>query len=439
MAKWKIIVRKAGSSTNFIDIGEVDQFHSLGIHLRYNEISRWELAVDANSLAASYFYEIARDPNNKGRGGIRVYRDGDLIISGPMLHMSERVNSREKMLTIQGADELWYVYARAHLMNPRYFTTAMTSRDHVPNKATTSDAEYYAGAIVHEAIDSHVINTPDTERNLFYGKSIRSNIGFNFKYENGVPGGTVEYKWMIGSGENLWENMKGILDYSDYNGFPIRVYGQQEGDWVVFRTETPPYKPNARLSYKLGTITEYEYIREAPTCNMIQVAATVKTSASDSTPKRIFNHAGDEVSKSHYGWIERFEEHGGARSLEGSTTTSEAYKELLKYAKAKLREYGEKISFSFKFQESPSVKYGHKADGDGVSYFRIGCKVPVELINTSTEDIVRSVIFRVSGNEETIEPTVGSEGVIAKGFRHFDQLNKLWARYTGLSVRDNAF
>lgn len=437
MAKWKVVVRKGGTTTNFIDIGEIDQWISLGVNLNYNEVSRWELTLDATSLGAKLFYEIAAHDQNRGRGGVRIYRDGDLILSGPMFNIRERVNAREKVLIVQGADELGYVADRAHLMNPRYFTTAMNGRDYVPDKVTTTDDAYYAGAIVHEAIDGHVINTGGGGRNIGFATSVRSNIGFNFKYANGVSG-TVEYKWLIGGGENLWDNIKTILDFSEYKGMPVRLYGRQEGDQVVFRTEIPTLKPNAKLSYKLGTITEYEYSRERPECNQLLVGATVRSSSSDNSPKRIFSHGGDQVSKDYYGWIEKFEEHGSARSLEGSTTTSEAYKELDKYIQAKLKEYGEKITFAFKFQETPGVKYGHKPDADGVSYFRIGDIVPVELINTSTTDIVRQVNFRVSGAEETIEPIVGPQGVIARGFRHFDKLKRLESRYTGLAVRDNS-
>ncbi len=433
-AKWKVVVRKGGTTTNFIDLGEIDQWLNLSINLNFNEVSKWELTLDATSYAAQMWYEIFNHLDNGGRAGVRIYRNDDLILSGPYLNFRERVNPKEKTLIIQGADELQYIADRAHLMNPLFMTTNMTSRDHVPNKATTTDPEYFAGAIVWDAIENHLMN--HTSRSISFVSQVRSNIGYNFKYANGVSG-TVDYRWMIGSGENLFENIKSILDISDFNGMPVRLYGTQEGDKVVYRVETPVLKPNAILSYKLGTITEYDYSRERPTCNQLQSAATVRTSSTDTTGKRIFSHAGAEESKRYYGIIEKFEEHGGARSLEGSTTTSEAYKELAKFIQGKLKEYGEKISFQFTFQETPSVQYGHKADGQGVSYFRLGNKVPVELINASTTDIVRSVQIRVSGQQETIQPSVGPNGIIARGLRHLDRLRSLENRVTDLTVRDN--
>jgi len=90
-AKYRIRVR----NKDLQFIGEVPHWIRLQVQLYFNEVSKWVLELDLNSEGAKHFLNIAADPNNGGKGGVYIERNGYFLLSGPMTEISETVSADE--------------------------------------------------------------------------------------------------------------------------------------------------------------------------------------------------------------------------------------------------------------------------------------------------------------------------------------------------------
>ncbi|SFT04046.1 Gp37-like protein [Marininema halotolerans] len=422
MAEYRVRVR----DKTFGFIGEIDEWISLEISLMYNDISKWILKLDANSKGAQFFYDLMMDSNIGGVPGIHVERNGYFLLSGPMTDAEEVVSPSEgETLTIYGSCDMQWIADRLALPHPKYMASPyMTSslygdgsnghQDAYPNAGDTKDR--YASNHIHAFVSDNIGQDQEYPlRRLPFLNCISRNCGYL------IPNEETSY----GRGENLLQLIQGIADYSEYKGKPLQILCRQYwtgSKWEVrFETVEPSSKPGAVMSQSLGSIIGYTYKRSRPTANMIQVGG------SGEGVKRVFAHSGDNPSIAYYGLIESFEEYTGTKYDEKDPKHAKELKVLVKEVKAKLKETAEQTVIQLNFQETQAVQYGRD--------FGLGDKVPIYLKRTSTTDIVRSATFRLQGKEETIELTIGNQGVISKGLRVFDRLNKLEYRYNGLTKR----
>ncbi len=417
---------------DFRFIGEVPHWIRLQINLYHNEVSKWRLELDLNSEGAKHFLKIAADPDNGGKGGVYIERNGHLLLSGPMTEISETVSAEDgEMLIVSGSCDLQWIADHLALPHPQYFRSPYMTldgtakgghSDYIPNKRTPS--AQHASWHIHTAVRTNIGEGAPSQRPPLPFLTTRDNSVGYF-----IPSG----EHTIARGENLFELCKGVADYSDYKGYPIRMTAYQYRSGtnpdgspaykIRFECIESQEKPNVILSPDLGNIIAWTYTRQRPEGNMILMAGSGEGSA------RKFSYGGDDPSKQFYGQIERFEEYTGALPNEGEGDPEwSVEKNLLNMEiHAKLAEYAERTIFEFQFQETPSVQYGRD--------FQIGDKVKVVLRRQSTIDVVRSVSFDVSDQEERIGVVVGKQSAISKGLRLFDQVKKLYYRYDALTKR----
>ena len=420
VAFYRILVR----DKNLQFIGEAT-WQRLQINLFFNEVGRWQIEVDGKSETAELFRRIAADPENEGKGGIYITRNGHFLISGPMTEIEEEVSQEGERLIISGSCDLRFIENHLALPHPQYFnspymtldgTASGGHSDYIPDKA--SPAALYASTHIHTAVRSNIGEGAPSQRPPLPFLTTRDNqVGYL------IPAG----EHTIARGENLFELCKGVADYSDYKGYPIRMtaYQYQSGVnsdgspayKIMFECIAAQDKPNALLSPEAGTVTAYTYRREAPEANKILMGGSGQGKA------RKFAYGGDSVSQGLYGIIESFEEYTGGEETNWATEEKLLKKEI----DAILAERAEKTIFAFQFQETPAVQYGE--------HFQIGDRVPIVIKNQSTMEVIREVSFDVSGEEETIEIVAGPQSAISRGLRLFDRVKKLEHRYSGLTKR----
>lgn len=420
-ASYLILVR----DKDFRFIGEASTWQRLQVNLFFNEVSTWQIEVDGKSETAELFRRIAADPENEGKGGIYITRNGHFLISGPMTEIEEEVSQEGERLIISGSCDLRFIANHLALPHPQYFnspymtldgTSSGGHSDYIPNKATP--IAQYASWHIHTAVRTNIGEDAPSQRPPLPFLVTRDNqVGYL------IPAG----EHTIARGENLFELCKGVAGYSDYMGYPIRMtaYQYQSGTnsdgspayKIRFECIAAQDKPNALLSPEAGTVTAYTYRREAPEANKILMGGSGQGSA------RRFAYGGDTVSQSLYGIIESFEEYTGG---DANSWTVEQ-KILKKEIEAILAEKAEKTFFAFQFQETPAVQYGE--------HFQIGDRVPIVVKGQQTMEVIREVSFDVSGEEESIELVAGPQSAISRGLRLFDQVYNLRRRYNGLNKR----
>jgi len=414
-------------------IGEVPNWIRLQVNLYFNEVSKWVLELDLNSEGAKHFLNIAADPNNRGVGGVYIERNGHLLLSGPMTEISESVSKEEgERLIVSGSCDLQFIADRLALPHPQYFRspymtldgTANTGHtDYIPDRASPS--AQYASWHIHTLVRTNIGESAPAQRPPLSFLTTRDNsVGYL------IPAG----EFTVARGENLFELCKGVADYSDYKGYPIRMvaYQYQSGTnpdgspayKIRFECVASQTKPNAILSPDLGTITDWTYTRQRPEANKILMAGSGEGKG------RKFAYGGDTASQNLHGIIEAFEEYTAAQpnTGEGDPKWTDEKKLLEKEINAKMAEYAEQTIFTFTFQETSLVQYGQ--------HFQIGDIVPTRLKRQSTTDVVRAVSFDVQGDQERIELVVGKQSAISKGLRIFDQVKNLRFRYNGLTKRN---
>lgn len=426
-AKYRIRVR----NKDLQFIGEVPHWIRLQVQLYFNEVSKWVLELDLNSEGAKHFLNIAADPNNGGKGGVYIERNGYFLLSGPMTEITETVSVDEgEKLIVSGSCDLQWIADHLALPHPKYMTSPYMTTDGTANGGHTDYFPNLSDTTTNAKASTHIHNF--VWDNIGEGQEqVSRRLSFLTTRDN-LVGYTIPNKERsAGRGENLFELCKGIADYSDYKGYPIRMvaYQYQSGTnpdgspayKIRFECLASQAKPNAIMSPDLGTITAYTYTRQRPEANQILMGG------SGQGKSRRFAYSGDTASKNLHGVIESFEEYTGHINDSQNSRWNEEKETLAREIGAILAEKAEKTIFSFQFQETPTVQYGRD--------FQIGDIVPVRLKRQSTTDVVRAVSFDVDGDQERIEVVVGKQSAISKGLRLFDRVKNLEYRYNGLTKR----
>ncbi|MCS1351141.1 siphovirus ReqiPepy6 Gp37-like family protein [Mechercharimyces sp. CAU 1602] len=402
-------------------VGEVDEYISLQVELKYNEVSKWTLKLDATSDGAQLFYNLMDDPNNGGIGGVYIERNGYLLLSGPYLDAEEEASVAGEYLTLSGSCDMIWIQNHLALPHPKFMASPKMSSSLYPDSTTNyhtdqypnegdSNKRYASNHIHSFVVDNFGQTQEESLRRLDFLNCVDNDNGYL------IPNAEKSRA----RGESMLPFIQGIADYSEYKGYPLQILCRQylnAGDWEVrFETIEPSIAGNAVMSMSLGTIVSYTYKRIRPKATQILVGG------SGEGVDRVFAYTKDDASRSMYGRIEAFEEYTGEKPDDGEET-----KNLIKYANQRLSEYGEQTSFQFQFQETEAVRYGRD--------FKLGDKVRVILKRQTTTNIVRAVSFSVSGNQEEIQIAVGKTNAVHTGLRLFDRLRNLEHRYDGLTKR----
>lgn len=436
-SKYRIRIRK-WERGNFRFIGEVDHWISLEIQIPFNAVGVWALEINMTSDSnpdeltdtAKHFLNISSDTLNQGRGGVYIERNGHFLMSGPMTEITESTTEKGKTLRVIGSCDLQFIADKMAMPLPRYYSSPYMTvdgtperghSDYMPNKGSTGSRR--ASWDIYAAVRNNVGENGPPER---------PPLPFLTTRDNGVGYLIPEGEYTIARGENLLELCRGVADYSDYHGHPIRMTayqyptGQLDIDGfpeykVMFESIAPRDQSNVILSPELGTVGNYTYTRKRPQTNTILIGGSGEGSA------RRFYYGWDSDSIALYGIIESFQEYTGIATGKDNVTWAEERAKLAQEVQAILAENAEQTTFVFEFHETPNIQYGRD--------FQVGDRVYIRLRGEETSEIVRHVSFSVSETEERMDLIVGKQSAIYQGLRLFDELNQLKIRYSGLTKR----
>lgn len=419
-------------------IGEVESWINLEIQLHMNDVGVWAIEVSVpsetdpkkTSKSAQLFLDIAADPNNSGKAGVYIERNGHFLMSGPLTEIEETCSDSGHTLKVIGSCDLQFIADKMAMPHPRTWsspymtvdgTTGTGHSDYMPNKGSTGArrASWHIYAAVRNNIGEN-------------GPSGRPPLPFLATRDNSVGYLIPEGEYTIARGENLFQLCKNVADYSDYKQYPIRMTayqydtGQKDSDGspvykVRFECLAAQNRANVILSPDLGTIGNYTYTRKRPEAN------TILMGGSGEGKRRLFYYGWDTPSLQAYGTIESFEEYTGIRTGEDGVTWAQERAKLTQEIQAILAEKAEQTTFTFEFRETPMIQYGRD--------FQIGDRVYIRLRGKETSEVVRFVSFAVSGNEERMDLVVGKQSSIYKGLRLFDDMQKMKFRYSDLTKR----
>lgn len=119
MAQYRVLIR----NQEWKVVGQVDQWISLDIELKYNEVSKWTLKLDVLSKSAQLFYELLSNPQNGGIPGVYIERNGMFLLSGSVVDVEESVQADGEVLTLYGDCDLRWVAKRLALPHPKYMAS----------------------------------------------------------------------------------------------------------------------------------------------------------------------------------------------------------------------------------------------------------------------------------------------------------------------------
>lgn len=359
----------------------IDDFIRMDLVLRYNDLGTWQLELDYDSPGAQALLSVWKDTTPKGLPGINVQRNGtEAFFSGPIRNLEEHWSADGHRLIISGYDDLAFLYERMFIMTPFAYQTSYASAYH----QLSGNAEIIIKDIVTKTLGS----SASAERQLsFLDVTLNQNRGYGSCLSRGRF-------------QNALRECQRLAAFSEQKGVPIGFYMKQFGQRFQFDCYLPVDKSSTVIfSPDIGNVTEYRYIQQAPTGNLVMAGD------GNSGATRGFAYGGDTPSRNQYGTIEMFVDAGNYDPTKISDEVDKA-----------LAENAEKTGFEFTYKELDSFKF--QTD------WNLGDKVRFQRGIESFADLVREVKITVDESGEVIQPVIGTAG-LGRTFRLFDRVRNL--------------
>lgn len=379
---WTVRVRDIHGN----QVGEVDDYQELLLGLKFNDVSTWSLTVDrGNRLAQKLLTPGA---------GIVVLRNGNTVLSGTWQDQNHQRSGDQNSVTITGSDDT--ILLRQREGHPQPGSTAppySSTAEQVVTGAATSVMSVF---VVWDAGPG----APVVARRALSG------------LVDVVYGGQV-------TGRGRWQDLltlfQELADQGAVNGIPpgFRVVQLSNGLW--FETYQPTDR-TAKVKFSLGlsNMSEFTYKRTAPEVNYVYVGG-----AGEGTARTIYEK-GDNASIALWGRREGFID-----ATSAATTT-----ELDAAATKELTDKRERNSFAVTPVDLPKMAFGvHYGLGDRVSAVLDvvgpdGGNQQGDVIS----DVLRECKIRITPDDTTITPVVGTDGLAAAPVRMFKVLKDLTRR-----------
>lgn len=402
-------------------VAEIDDYQSLTLMMKYNDVSKWVLTLPTNSIAAR---EIL-----KYQAGIVVVRDGITIFSGPVAVRSRTWNEEGDTLQVEGYDDTVWLERRVGYANPS---------EH-PSGANNTFFPFFP------------LRFPSTEPTVYdIRKGKAETIMKEFVYYNFGPGALPERRV---SGLTVQEDLKRgktvtgkgrfqpVLDMQKslaLSGGDLGFRVVQVGKSLEFQVYDPTDKTQTAIfSPLLNNLKGFEYSIEDSETNYVIVGGDGEGKS------RLFIEGGSS-SIAKYGRFESFLDKGDSADVE----------ELQQAIDEELAEKAEKMSLSIYPIDTEQLAFGRDYGlGDKVS---IVITQPNELITyedihyfiseyqTITvqtkrmkeiqekieviSDVVREISISITPDGEEIIPTIGTPESLSrkvpKIFRDIKNLKK---------------
>lgn len=332
-------------------IGQVDDFTSLELNLKFNDVSSWQLVVDGASPAVGMLTDAR---------GVIVVRDGVTLLSGPVLGKQQTLAGGRETVTFNGADDTVWLARRLALPSAAPYTAAAYD-------TATGPAE----TVLRGYVDRNLGASAVAARQLTY---------FTQPASAGI-GSTV-------TGNARFDNLLALLQSLALAGGDLGFRIVQSGTGLTFDVYQPVDRSStAVFSIPLGNLAAYDLKTSAPALDYVVVAGQGTGTG------RVFVEGGDSASLTTYGRIEFFQDR---RDTPDTTVLTQARDETLAANKPV-------TSLSLTPVDTASVTFGRD--------YNLGDKVTVAVAGQTVRDVVRQVNLKLSAStSELLTPTVGTPG-----------------------------
>jgi hypothetical protein len=265
--EWKIEVRNAALQR----VGELDDYQSLEMVLKFNDVSTWTLSTTrCNRLAAELVLPGA---------GIVVTRNGATVLSGPWTKRRDAKSADRDQITMSGVDDTVWLNRRE--------ASPVPSASGPPYSAQASD------------LSSGVASTVLRDY-------VNLNAGPGAVAVRRVPGLTIGTDPVVGAsvaGTARWQVLLPMLQElataGAVDGVPIGFRVVQVGTGLEFQTYQPAdLTATAVFSSGFGNLEGFEYEVTAPEANYVFVGGAGEGTA------RVIQEKPDSASVAKWGRIE---------------------------------------------------------------------------------------------------------------------------------------
>jgi hypothetical protein len=335
-------------------LGEIDDFRSLTMPLRFNRTSEWELVLDGDSPGAALLTET---------GGLIVERDGRVLLSGPVRQITRALSGGRSTVTVKGFDDT--VWLDRRLAPP------------VPSGPPYASAAYHT---VNGAAESVMRTYVDS--NLGPAATAGRRLARFALAADGLRGSSVK-------GSARFTMLLELLQALALSGGDLGFRIVQSGETLVFEVYQPAdMTTTAIFSVEFGNLLGYEYQTSAPQANYVYVGGGGEGTA------RVIVEGGDTSSIDVHQRIEApFRDR---RDTEDVATLEQQRAESLLEMQAQ-------TSLSITPIDTEAVAFG--------THYGLGDRVTVVIDGVEVQDVVREVLLTVTADEgEVLTPTLGTPG-----------------------------
>ncbi|GGP72067.1 siphovirus ReqiPepy6 Gp37-like family protein [Streptomyces melanogenes] len=410
LGEYRVIVRDA----QLVPIGMVDDYLSLEMVSKFNDVGAWTLKINAGRYHAKLFQPGC---------GIAVYREGVTapILSGPVQGIQKYwtvdTDSGDGALFITGVDDNQLVASRLAFPAPGNPADQQTR---VSDSATDREAAYALQSLIdwnagsHSRSDRRPINYATPNGSTWPYDHWGPKVPFSVRFDNlrDVVRPIAE------AGQLGWRN---VYD-PESRSIRLETYRVQDRSDVV------------RFSPDLGNLKQIVYSQTAPKVTRVIVAAQGEGK------DRWIKQYTDADAEAYWGLIaEAFVDARDiplvkgadgkaalAAKTEEGTTVATAQATMDQRAAAALSE-GQAVGNMQVYPiDTPTCTYG--------VHWRLGDKVTCLVDGTVHQDIVRQVTISDSADGSTITPNIGNQGTDQPS-NVFSEIKALWRRVNQLSTR----
>jgi hypothetical protein len=332
--------------------GQIEDFRSLQMQLRFNRTSTWLLELDADSPAVALL----------GRtDGLIVERDGATLLSGPVTSRERTSEAESQTVTVTGVDDTVWLERRLALpvpSGPPYSTVAY------------DDKSGAAETVLRYFVDRNLGPSATVARRL-QPLTLAADLG---------RGSTVR-------GRGRFHTLLELLQPLALTGGDLGFRIVQVDSALEFQVFAPDDRTGtAVFSEQMGNLAGFTYSESAPPADYVYVGGQGEGTT------REFVEGGTQADIDVYGRIELFKDRRDAEDL---ATLEQARAEALAEAQAP-------TSLSISPIDTDAVAFGVE--------YGLGDRVTVVIDGEVIQDVVREVDLKLTSEGEALAPVVGTPG-----------------------------
>lgn len=358
-------------------VAELDGFSQLTMNLRFNAVSNWELILSQTLTG----YDLKKH-------GVVIYKDGQVLLSGPIRWIRQAYDGVNEITTIGGMDDMTWLAERIVMPDPNGPPYSTQSHD-----VRTGAAE----TVMRAYVNAHAAAGAKTARQVPYLSA-------------GTTNGLGAAVTVRGRFDNLLTLLSEIAELGAVGDIGLGFRVVQSGTTLLFEVYEPTDRTDEVVfSVENGNLAGYTYEKRAPVSNYVYIGGQ------DELELRAIQETGDTASIAEWSRIETFKDQRNAE------TDEELYQWLIK----EMRRQNSNNMLTTAPVELPNLAFG--------AQYELGDRVRVVMGDDVVEDLIREVQIILSGATETVTPVIGGVGystddLLAETYRTINDLEERLTR-----------